>query len=108
MADRNKKGHFQKGHSLGKKPGTRSQKAKDWDTLRELILGHHTEQFNRVMDELWDSSKVSEKKLAAHMFVQILKFFKPQMASIAIEEVPKKLTIEIVKADKLDPYEMSN
>lgn len=98
--DRNEKGQFNKGHSQGKKPGTKSQKLKDWEILRESVLGHHTNQFNEKLNALWASDKRSDHKAAINIYLQILKHFKPQVASInEPEEDDAPLRIEIVQAD---------
>ena len=71
----------QSGNPLGKAKGTKNSKTKEWEVLADSITESHSQNFNKFMGKLWAGSMEDQYK-AAQLYLQVLKYFKPKMASI--------------------------
>lgn len=73
----------------GRPVGIRSEKAVQWDMIKETFMTSHTERANRVLASLDD-----EKFLDAYM--KMLEYFKPKLArSENTNTNDTKVTIEV-------------
>ena len=71
----------QSGNPLGKAKGTKNKKSKQWEVLSNSITEEQAEKFNNYLNELWEGSPEDQYK-ASQLFLNVLKYFKPKMASI--------------------------
>ena len=85
---------FKKG-SQGRPKGTKNTKTKQWEALSEAVIGKHSEEFNKCMDELWSGNQ-SDKLKAADLFLQVIKYFKPRMSSVEASVQDEKTTISFI------------
>lgn len=96
-ASHNDNGTFKKGHG-GRKKGSRNRSPKGWDSLKKAMQDEHVEKFNETLNALWSSSKTSDKKAAAELFLKALNFFMPKLANIQATTPEENITIQIVPA----------
>lgn len=95
---------FEKGKSgnpHGKPTGAKSFRTKQWEALHESIVGEHAEQFNLLMNDLWNDSELKNRITAGEMYLQVLEYFKPKHARVSMVGEEGAAPIQIVISDKV-------
>jgi len=93
---------FEKGKSgnpTGKPVGAKSTKTKQWEALHESIVGEHADNFNSLMNELWTDEDIKNRIQAGEFYLQILEYFKPKQARVAMVGEEGTAPISIVISD---------
>lgn len=92
---RNEKGQFGKGH-MGRPPGTKSERLKQWDELKDSIVGEQADRFREYLNEMWDSPNPDDRNAAAELYLKTLEYFKPKQARVTHagdQDAPIKIVI---------------
>ena len=68
------------GNINGRKPGSKNVKVKEWEILRDSIIGPHTQRFNEILEKS-DDDKFCE------LFLRSINYFKPKLSFNKNEDV---------------------
>ena len=75
-------GKFKKGESgnpAGKPVGAISKKTREWEALGEAITSMHSERYNQLLQDLWNSDDIDDQLKAAELYHKTLEYFKPKL-----------------------------
>jgi len=68
--------------NAGRPRGSRNEKVRQWEELHESIVGEHAEAFNEIMNDLFYSENLKDRKDAAEFYIKVLEYFKPKYSRI--------------------------
>lgn len=89
---RDKKGKFLKGHKAkgGRPVGSKSQKTRDWEEMREHIKGELVPKYVRKVKRMMDSGNDEKEEKGMDKLLHILEYFAPKLSRAELSSDPEK------------------
>jgi hypothetical protein len=82
----------------GRPKGIVNERVKQWESLADAITGKQAARFEEFMDQLWDSEDPKDHFKAAHMFLEVLEYFKPKQSRLSTD-ITQHERVQIVLGD---------
>jgi hypothetical protein len=97
-------GKFKKGESgnpNGRPEGSKNQRTKEWEVLGEAITSMHSERYNQLLQDLWNSGDIDDQLKAAELYHKTLEYFKPKLNRTTLTGDSDQPLIVVKGADKI-------